>query len=159
MDGNLSTFLSEDLSREALLYHVTIPLRIRPNLSIHFCLSSIYHMKVKVKVAQFCLTLCAPWTTQSMEFSRPEYWSGSIFPSPGNLSNPGIKPSSPALQADSLPSEPPGKVSNSSRRCISRKELNRPPQIDTNIPMFHSSIIHNSHKGGNNSSAHQQINS
>ena len=32
--------------------------------------------KVKVKVAQLCLTLCDPWTVLSMEFSRPEYWSG-----------------------------------------------------------------------------------
>ena len=32
--------------------------------------------KVKVKVTQLCLTLCDPWTIQSMEFSRPEYWSG-----------------------------------------------------------------------------------
>ena len=37
------------------------------------------------------------WTIQSMEFSRPEYWSGSPFPSPGDLPNPGIKPRSPAL--------------------------------------------------------------
>ena len=43
-----------------------------------------------------------------MRFSRPAYWSGFLFPSPGNLSNPGIKPRSPALQADSLPTEPPG---------------------------------------------------
>ena len=46
-----------------------------------------------------------PWTIQSMEFSRPEYWSWYTFPSPGNLSNPGIKPRSPALQVDSLPVE------------------------------------------------------
>ena len=45
----------------------------------------------------------------SMKFSRQEYWSGLPFPSPGNLPNPGIRPKSPALQADSLPSEPPGK--------------------------------------------------
>ena len=38
-----------------------------------------------------------------MEFSRPDYWSGQPFPSPGDLLNPGIKPRSPALQADSLP--------------------------------------------------------
>ena len=44
-----------------------------------------------------------------MEFSRQEYRSGLSFPSPGDLPNPGIKPGSPALQADSLPSEPPGK--------------------------------------------------
>ena len=40
-----------------------------------------------------------------MEFSRPEYWSGLPFPSPGDLPNPGIKPGSPELQADSLPAE------------------------------------------------------
>ena len=46
---------------------------------------------------------------QSMEFSRKEYWSGLPFPSPGDLPYPGIKPGSLALQADSLPSELPGK--------------------------------------------------
>ena len=45
----------------------------------------------------------------SMEFSRQKYWSELPFPSPGDLPNPGIKPRSPALQADSLPSEPPRK--------------------------------------------------
>ena len=39
-----------------------------------------------------------------------EYWSGLSFPSPGDLPNPGIEPGSPALQADILPSEPPGKL-------------------------------------------------
>ena len=63
----------------------------------------------KVKVAQSCLTLCDPMTIQSMEFSRPEYWSGIVLPSPGDLSNPGIEPRSHTLQADSLPAEPPGK--------------------------------------------------
>ena len=46
---------------------------------------------------------------QSMEFSRQEYWSGLPFPSPGDLPNPGIEPSSPTRQADALLSEPPGK--------------------------------------------------
>ena len=45
-----------------------------------------------------------------MEFSRQEYWSGLPFPIPGNLPNPGIKPMSPELQADSVLSEPPGKL-------------------------------------------------
>ena len=54
-----------------------------------------------------------PWTvahqaSSSMEFSRHEYWSGLPFPSPGDLPNPGIEPGSPALQADTLPSELPG---------------------------------------------------
>ena len=44
-----------------------------------------------------------------MEFSRQEYWSGLLFPSPGDLPDPGIESGSLALQADSLPSEPPGK--------------------------------------------------
>ena len=44
-----------------------------------------------------------------MGFSRQEYWSGLPFPSPGDLSNPGIKPRSPTLQTDILTSEPPGK--------------------------------------------------
>ena len=43
-----------------------------------------------------------PWTIQSMEFSRPEYWSGYPFPSPGDLPNPGTEPRSPSLQGDSL---------------------------------------------------------
>ena len=55
-----------------------------------------------------------PWTVAyqappSMGFSRQECWSGLPFPSPGDLPNPGIEPGSPALQADALPSEPPGK--------------------------------------------------
>ena len=61
------------------------------------------------------LTLCDPMdyithqAPQSMEFSRQEYWSGLPFHSPGDCPYPGIKPRSPALQADSLPSEPPRK--------------------------------------------------
>ena len=55
-----------------------------------------------------------PWTVAyqaplSMGFSRQECWSGLPFPSAGDLPDPGIKPGSPALQADALPSEPPGK--------------------------------------------------
>ena len=46
------------------------------------------------EVTQSCLTLCVPGTIQSMEFSRPEYWSGEPFPSPRVLPNPGIEPES-----------------------------------------------------------------
>ena len=45
----------------------------------------------------------------SMEFYKQESWSGLPFPVPGDLPNPGIKPKSPALQADSLPFKSPGK--------------------------------------------------
>ena len=56
-----------------------------------------------------------PWTVAYqaplyMEFSRQEYWSGLPFPSPGDLPDPGIEPGSLALQANALPSEPPGKL-------------------------------------------------
>ena len=46
-----------------------------------------------------------------MRFPRQKYWSGFTVPSPGNLPDPGMEPGSPALQADSFPSEPPGKRS------------------------------------------------
>ena len=69
--------------------------------------------------AQSCLTLATPWTLArqaplSKGFSRQESWSGLPFPSPGDLPNPGIKPWSPVLQEDSLPTEVPGKP----HRCI-----------------------------------------
>ena len=50
-----------------------------------------------------------PQTSLSMEFSRQEYWSRLSFPAPGDLSNSGIEPRSPALQADSLLPETQGK--------------------------------------------------
>ena len=61
-------------------------------------------------VAKSCPTLAIQWTVAcqaplSMGFFRQEYWSGLPFPSPGDLPNPGIKPRSPALQADDLPTE------------------------------------------------------
>ena len=56
------------------------------------------------EVAQLCPTLCDP-----MDFSRPEYWSGWPFLSPGDLPNPGFEPRSPSLQVDSLPAQPQGK--------------------------------------------------
>ena len=49
--------------------------------------------------------------TLLMDFSRQEYCSGLPFPSPGDFPKPGIKPRPPALQAESFPSEPPGKPS------------------------------------------------
>ena len=68
-------------------------------------------------VAELCLTLGTPWTVAcqaplSMGFSRQEYWSVLPFPSPGDLPNPGIEPGSPALQADSLPTQLQGKHFN-----------------------------------------------
>ena len=63
-----------------------------------------------------------PWTTPSMEFSRPESWSGYPFPSPGDLSDPGIELGSPALQVDSLSSELSGKPLKLSK-ILSKEEF------------------------------------
>ena len=59
----------------------------------------------------------------SMGFSRQEYWSGLLCSPPGDLPDSGIEPRPPALQADSLPSEPPGKPMNTgvgSLSCLQR---------------------------------------
>ena len=71
-------------------------------------------MKVKVKSLSCVRLFATPWTVayeapQSMDFSRQEYWSGLSFPSPGDFPDTRIEPGSPTLQADALPSEPPGK--------------------------------------------------
>ena len=68
----------------------------------------------EVLVSQSCPTLCNPMDSTGssvMEFSRQEHWKGLPCPSPGDHPDPRIKPGSPALQADSLPSEPIGKPS------------------------------------------------
>ena len=64
-----------------------------------------------------------PWTVAqqvplSMDFSMQEYWSGWTFPSPGDLPHTGIEPRTLALQADALPSEPPGKLQRACRMMI-----------------------------------------
>ena len=88
-----------------------------PNKS--YCRLRFQHMNLGVgewerKSLSRVQFFAAPWTMThqaplSMEFSRQECWSGLPSPSPGDLTNPGIEPGSPALQADCLPSEPAGK--------------------------------------------------
>ena len=63
---------------------------------------------------QSCPTLAPP----SMEFSRQKYWGGLPFLSPMDLPYPGIEPRSPVLQADVLPSEPPGKPTQITTKSI-----------------------------------------
>ena len=65
----------------------------------------MYHMCVLCLVAQLVQLFVTPWTVAyqappSMGFSRQEYWIELPFPSPGDLPDPGIKPQSPAFQAD-----------------------------------------------------------
>ena len=102
-----------------------------------------YHLpsKVKVKSLSRVQLFATLWTVaykapQSMGFSRQEYWSGLPFPSPGDLSDPGIEPRSPALQADTLPSEPPGNVTQSTGSQRVRQDLSDPVCIHKRLFFF-----------------------
>ena len=69
---------------------------------------------VHAQSLQLCPSLCNPWTVAhqaplSMRFSRQEYWSGLPFLSPGDLTNPGMEPTSRALAGRFFTTEPPGK--------------------------------------------------
>ena len=97
-----------------------------PGSSVHWIFLGKYtREKKKVKSLSCVRLFVTPWAVAyqappSMGFSRQEYWSGLPFPSPGDLPNPGIEPQSPTFQADTLTSEPPGKVAISySRRSNS----------------------------------------
>ena len=89
-------------------------------------------------VTQFCPTLCHP-----MDYCLPgsfvhgqEYWSGLPCPPSGDLPNPEIKPRSPSLQADSLPTEPPGKPKNTGVGSHSRRQGFYPTQ-ESNWGLLH----------------------
>ena len=75
-----------------------------------------------------------------MGFSRQEYWSGLPFPSPGHLPDPGIEPRSPALQADSLLSEPQGKLHSFTHfppvNSNSSFQLLRPKRWESHLTLF-----------------------
>ena len=79
-----------------------------------------------MKVAQLCQLFATPRTIQSMEFSRP-ILEWVPFPFPGDLPNPGIEPSSPALRADFLPAEPPGKPEGEQLTKLKNKQTKKKP--------------------------------
>ena len=79
----------------------------------HYSVQHLSRCQVKLEVFSHALFFATPWTVAcqaplSMEFSWQEYWSGFAIPFSRDLPNPRIEPRSPALQADSLPTEPPG---------------------------------------------------
>ena len=91
------------------------PRKTKPKERPEHKTKGINRVCVRVLVTQLCPTLCDSMDTVaavacqallSMEFSRQEYWSGLPFPSPGDLPDPGIKPGTPGLQADSLSTKP-----------------------------------------------------
>ena len=75
-----------------------------------------------------------------MVFFRQEYWSGLPCPPPGDLPNPRIKPRSPTLQEDSLPSEPPGKPKNTGLGSLA-KNLTGVPGIELGFPALHGDSL------------------
>ena len=92
-------------------------------LSMGFSRQEYWKTKKKVKLLSRVQLFVTPRTIAyqappSMEFSRQGYRSGLPFPSPGDLPDSGIKPGSPTLQADTLPSEPPGKPKNTGVGCF-----------------------------------------
>ena len=74
-----------------------------------------------------------------MGFSRQEFWSGLPFPSPGDLPDPGIEPRSPALQADTLPSELPGKP-QWARRGAQISTFWKPEGTEGNVDSYYSQM-------------------
>ena len=89
-----------------------------------------------------------PWTIQTMEFSRPEYWSGQSFSSPGDLPNPEIKPRLPSLQVNYLPAEPQGKPKNTGVGSLSLLQWIFPTQeLNRGLPHCRQILYQLSHKG------------
>ena len=80
-------------------------------------------------------------TPLSMVFSRQEYWSGLPCPLPGDLPNPGIKPRSPILQANSLPPEPPGKPKNTAVGSPSLLRRSSQPRNQTGSPALQADSL------------------
>ena len=78
-------------------------------LQLFVIMHAFWWMRKLLSMDSSFLWAVAHQAPQSMGFSRQEYWSRLPFPSPGDLPNPGQEPRSPALQADALTSEPPGK--------------------------------------------------
>ena len=104
--------LPEHDSSQLLLFCLWIYADTVPLLKMPFLALFLKHLKVKVKLLS-CPTFCDPvdcnrQAPPSMGFSRQEYWSGLPLSFPGDLPDTGIELRSPALQANSLPSEPPG---------------------------------------------------
>ena len=116
--------ISESISESIVFKHTHTVYFIPPfcHFDIYFSDSSfgyfttspiaITHIFPMYVVAQSCPSLATPWTAPcqvplSTAFSRQEYWNELPCPPPGDVSNPGIEPRSPSLQADSLSIEPP----------------------------------------------------
>ena len=114
MCGCFSRFPACTVSLFICLYACEFPVGTEYNITVYVSFGSSMKVKVKVKSLSRVRLFVTTWTVAyqtppSMGFSRQECWSGLPFPSPRDLPDPGIEPRCPTLQADALPSEPPGK--------------------------------------------------
>ena len=109
--------LSVTWSQRMLTWNKVILIRVEISRRIEWILGvKIWRTWIWISSVQLLSRVwlfVTPWTVDyqaplSMEFSRQKYWSGSPVPSPGDLPDPRIKSRSPAMQVDSLPTEPPG---------------------------------------------------
>ena len=119
--GILWLWIANESSTNSIFPHIPI---INLYIFCYYTAALQRVLKIKWKLPSCVQLFGAPWALQSMEFSRPEDWSGKPSPSPGDLPNPGIKPRSPVLQADSLPADPPGKPSKSLELVLIQHSLN-----------------------------------
>ena len=107
-----------EVNIQGFMEAMILPLQISTKTKVQLLKTSQSEVKSLSRVRLFT----TPWTVayqapSSMGFSRQEYWSGLLFPSPGDLPDPGIKPRSPAFQADALTSKPPGKPLGKLKFC------------------------------------------
>ena len=115
-------------------------------------LSALCWPKVKVKSLSRVQLFATLWTVAyqaplSLGFSRQEYWSGLPFPSPGDLPDLGIEPGFPALQADALTAEPPGKpriLCNGGVICISELIDISPGKLHSSLCFLQPRVFHDS---------------
>ena len=113
--------------------------------TLQLCCAVLSHSVVSNSVTSCTIACQAPL---SMEFSRPEYWSGLPCPSPGDLPNPEIEPRSPALQADSLLSESPGTAKNIGVGSLSLLQGIFPTQdLNRDLPLCRQILYQPSYQG------------
>ena len=129
-----------------LWVYLTLNLAFSEETSCTACLKAAPSVVQSLSHVRLFVT---PWTVAhqaplSVEFSRQEYWSGLPFPFPGDLPNSGIKPGSPTLQADSLPSEPPGKPTQTLLKyfqgweisCFTRTPIPLPDSLSRKVSLL-----------------------
>ena len=102
--------------------------------SLRMVMTAAMKLKVACSFKEKLWLFATPWTAAhqappSMGFSRQEYWSGLPFPSPGDLPDPGIEPGSPAFQADTLTSEPPGKPMTNLDNILKSRDITLPTKV------------------------------